>query len=263
MRLDPAFAPAPKCWRSMWCRSNTAVRARIGRSIRAVDDNVRSWALRAVLAGRHNQPRRIQLKTGEAVSIASLPAGDEVLTRQTRLEVRELPDNIGYIRLHDSLGDERLIGDFDAALARYQRTAGLILDLRDTPSGGNSTMARAILGDSVEPSGPIRNISCRSEERETGVRRSWLELVTPLKPFDAARGRARQPLDREYGGGARDWFRRRRGRRPCVGTPMARLLGATNRFDLPQSHAGSERSRRTVVSRRRHAARSIRCRRWA
>ncbi|MEO8259947.1 MAG: S41 family peptidase [Acidobacteriota bacterium] len=216
-----------------------AVRARIGRSIRAADDAVRSWSLRAVLAGHHDQLRRIQFKTGDTVWITSLPAPDQVIEHETRLEVRDLPNNIGYIRVHDSLGDQRLIGEFDAALAHHQATAGLILDLRDTPGGGNTTVARAILGRFTRTEQPYQKHVLPNEERDTGVRRSWLELVTPRGPFTY-----RQPAvvlvshwTGSMGEGLALGFDAINAA-TIVGTPMAGLLGATSHFELPQSHIG-------------------------
>ncbi len=216
-----------------------AVRARIGRSLRSIDDNVRSWALRAVLAGFHDQQRRIQFRSRETVSLASLPAADQFLDRDVRLTSRVLPNNVGYIRLHDSLGDQRVLGEFDSALGRYASTAGLILDLRDTPSGGNSTVARAILGRFVSTEKPYQKHLLPSEERQTGVRRSWLELVTPRGPL-----RYPHPVvvlvgrwTGSMGEGLAIGFDAVEVA-TIVGTPMAQLLGATYHFELPQSRFG-------------------------
>jgi C-terminal processing protease CtpA/Prc len=216
-----------------------ALRARIGRSLRLIDDDVRSWALRAVLAGRHDQPRQIQFRIGGSVSRATLPAADQFTNRKTQLTSRMLPSKIGYIRLHDSLGDLSAIGEFDSALAHYESSAGLILDLRDTPSGGNTTVARAILGRFVRTERPYQKHLLPSEERETGVRRSWLELVTPRGPFRYAHsvvvlvGRWTGSM----GEGLAIGFDAVEAA-TIVGTPMAQLSGATYHFELPQSHFG-------------------------
>ena len=216
-----------------------AVKARTGRSLRAVDDIVRSWALRAVLAGYHNQQRRIQFRIGSSVSRATLPAADQFVDRAVRLASRMLPNNIGYIRLHDSLGDSSVIGEFDSALAGDENTAGLILDLRDTPGGGNTSVARALLGRFVRTERPYQKHVLPSEERETGVRRSWLELVTPRGPF-----RYQPPVvvlvghwTGSMGEGIAIGFDAVEAA-TIVGTPMAQLLGATDHFELPQSHFG-------------------------
>ena len=132
--------------------------------------------------------------------MVSLPAADQVLNREARLSSRLLPNNVGYIRLHDSLGDDRVIGEFDSALERYGNTTGLVLDLRDTPGGGNTTVARAILGRFVRTEQPYQKHVLPSEERQSGIRRSWLELVTPRGPFRyLSCRRPRRSLDRQHG----------------------------------------------------------------
>ncbi len=216
-----------------------ALRARIGRSLKAVDDEVRSWALRAVLAGYHNRPRRIQFRAAGVTTTAALPAADQFLKREARLTSRMLPGNVAYIRVQDSLGDQTLVADLDAALMRYRSAAGLMLDLRDTPSGGNTTVARGILGRFIATERAYQKHELPSEERETGVRRSWLELVTPRGPF-----RYPSPVvvlvghwTGSMGEGLTIGFDAVEAA-TIVGTPMARLLGATEHFELPQSHFG-------------------------
>ena len=52
----------------------TAVESRIGRSLRAVDDRARSWALRVALAGKRNAPREIGVsRPGGARLVRVLP----------------------------------------------------------------------------------------------------------------------------------------------------------------------------------------------
>jgi hypothetical protein len=87
------------------------------------------------------------------------------------LAVKTLPGGVGYIRIADSLGEADLIREFDTALARFRNTSALILDLRNTPGGGNTTVARGILGCRLKES-PYRAVLV-GEERSTGVRRSW------------------------------------------------------------------------------------------
>jgi carboxyl-terminal processing protease len=108
----------------------TAVESRIGRSPRAVDDRARSWALRVALAGKRNAPREIGVsRPGGARLVRVLPLQN---TREGEglLAVKTLPSGVGYIRIADSLGETDLIREFDSALARFQNTSALILDLR-------------------------------------------------------------------------------------------------------------------------------------
>ncbi len=55
-------------------------------------------------------------------------------------------ENIGIITINNSLGKNTLITEFDKALNSLIATEGLIIDLRNTVSGGNSYVARGIMG---------------------------------------------------------------------------------------------------------------------
>ena len=55
----------------------------------------------------------------------------------------------------------------------------LLLDLTDTPGGGNSVVARAILGWFVRQPSPYQVHNLPAEQRETGIPRQWVEQVLP------------------------------------------------------------------------------------
>jgi C-terminal processing protease CtpA/Prc len=217
----------------------TAVDARVGRSVARADVAARSWALRTLLAGRRNQSRVITFMQGTMSMTVDLPAREQEYPRDGRLAVRTLPGNRGYIRIHDSLGDSDLIGDFDKALAALRQTSALVIDLRDTPGGGNSTVARGILGRFVDRELPYQKHALPTEARETGVTRSWLELVSPRGPFRYDRPVAVlvNHWTGSMGEGLAIGFDATRAG-TVVGTPMAGLLGATYRFELPHSRIG-------------------------
>ena len=215
-----------------------ALEARIGRSVPRVDEEIRSWALRAALAGHHNRERRIRFRLGGSEFRRTLPAPDQFTAHGDRLTSRALSGNIGYIRFHDSLGDSRLVAEFDSRLAMFASASGLILDLRETPGGGNTSVARGILGRFVRAERPYQKHLLPSEERETGIRRSWLELVTPRgapssRPVAVLVGHWTGSMGERLAIGFDA-----AGAATIVGTPMAHLLGATYHFELPQSHIG-------------------------
>jgi C-terminal processing protease CtpA/Prc len=58
-----------------------------------------------------------------------------------RMASERLAGNIGYIRIHNVLWDNNLIPAFDSVLNRLMDTKGIVLDLRETPGGGNTTVA--------------------------------------------------------------------------------------------------------------------------
>jgi carboxyl-terminal processing protease len=137
-----------------------------------------AFAARVLAVGRRDRPRDLTVlgRAGERrLSLPSLYAAphDEPAVAVTAARGRTV------IRLGNSLGEQTTIAAFDAAMARLPDTAPLTLDLTDTPSGGNTSVARAIMGWFVDrPTGyQVHNLA--AEERETGIARQWIEQVLP------------------------------------------------------------------------------------
>jgi len=112
-------------------------------------DERASFAARVLAAGRRDSPRHLELRSrsGEtrAVELPNLYAANrEGLER--RLVVSERRGGALEIRLNDSLGEDGTIAAFDAAMAGARRAERIVIDLTETPSGGNTVVARAIMG---------------------------------------------------------------------------------------------------------------------
>ncbi|WP_447911482.1 hypothetical protein [Brevundimonas bullata] len=60
------------------------------------------------------------------------------------------------IVFNDSLGDDATISAFDVAMSAAYTGETVILDLADTPSGGNTVVARAIMGWFVSEAQPYQ-----------------------------------------------------------------------------------------------------------
>ena len=214
--------------------------ARLGRSYSHSVAAARDWALRAVLAGRHNTRRLLRIRQDNAIREVELAARDQ-FGGQNAGPIRhsEIAPGIGYVRFNDSLGDNSAIQAFDRVLGDLRNTRGLIVDLRNTPSGGNAAVAKGILGRFVSREQPYQKHVLPSEERDTGVRRSWLELVTPRGDFIYQRpvvvlvGRWTGSM----GEGLAMGFDAT-GTGTVVGTAMAGLVGATFRITLPHTGIG-------------------------
>jgi carboxyl-terminal processing protease len=217
----------------------TAVESHVGRSLRAVDDQARSWALRVALAGKRNAPREIGVSRAGGIRLIRVLPLQNAREGDGLLATKTLPGGVGYITIANSLGETDLIREFDAALARFRNTSALILDLRNTPSGGNTTVARGILGRFVSKELPYQRHVLVGEERSTGVKRRWLELVSPRGPF-TYRKRVLVLVNHwtgSMGEGLAIGFDAT-GAGTVVGTDMAGLLGATYHFELPHSKIG-------------------------
>ena len=209
-----------------------ATDARLPRTRTRVDEATDNWALNAALAGRHGRPVRLVLSDGQSLTFT--PGETQLPDGLLTFEVR--PDSIGVVRILNSLGDARLIAAWDSALVALRGTRGLILDLRDTPGGGNTVVARGLMGRLVADERPYQRHERPSEERETGVRHTWLELVSPRGPFTytAPVAVAVGPWTASMGEGIAiglDGMCRA----AVTGLPMAGLLGALGETRLPNT----------------------------
>jgi hypothetical protein len=83
------------------------------------------------------------------------------------------------ITFNDSLGDSDTVAAFDAAMAAATPGQRIVLDLTNTPSGGNTTIARAVMGWFTARPTPYQMHFLPGEERETGIARQWAEYVQP------------------------------------------------------------------------------------
>ena len=153
-----------------------AVGDRLPEAVNADDPAARDWALRALLAGRHNAAVQLEVKTDSG------PRGVEFQPELSdrpgsALTADIIDDRIGYVRIHNSLGQRALVREWDAALKTLRQTDGLILDLRDTPSGGDTIVARPLLGRLVADERPYQRHEIPVEDR------AWVENVEPRGPF--------------------------------------------------------------------------------
>lgn len=131
-----------------------AIRHRLPKSLKTINDDARNWALRAVLAGTHDKPRIITARNqngAAAVHRLDLPAHTTVdkYSYVPKVEWKMLPRQIAYIKINDLIEPE-IVSQFDAALETVRASRGLILDLRDIPRGGNTDVAEPIMGRLID-----------------------------------------------------------------------------------------------------------------
>ncbi len=139
------------------------------------------------------------------------------------------------IRINDSLGDETTVAAFDVVMRGVNPLAPITIDLTNTPAGGNTVVARAILGWFVTGPCSYQVHNSPGEMRRTGIPRQWVEQVLPREgcyhsgPVKVKVGRWTGSM----GEGIAIGFNAIGAL--VTGTRMARLLGGIESFRLPYS----------------------------
>jgi carboxyl-terminal processing protease len=205
-----------------------------GLGLPATDERA-DYAARVLASGRRDRPRDITIRHGKAERRLSLPSLYTIQSDRPPITVSRSPAGETVILLNNSIGDQATIGAFDAAMAAIPLTAPVVIDLSDTPSGGNTSVARALMGWFVDRPRSYQVHQLPSEERETGIPRQWIEQVLPR----SGKHHATLPVIRvgrwtgSMGEGAAIGFAALGAR--VEGTPMAQLKGAVYDFNLPSS----------------------------
>ncbi len=194
------------------------------------------FAARILAAGRRDRGRTLTLarRDGPArmVTLDSLYAA-----QAERPPLSVVPGRNGAvtIRFNNALGDDATISAFDAAMARIAPRAAVTIDLTDTPSGGTTSIARAVMGWFVTRPRAYQIHNLPAEARETGIARQWIEQVLPRAgkyhpgPVSVRVGRWTGSLGEGLAIGFAALGK------PVCGTAMAGLKGAVYDFDLTHS----------------------------
>ena len=114
-----------------------------------LDNDRLTWAINAAVAGRHANPRNIKIRRGNDLLSFELEA-PEVPKADEPISHKIIAEHVGYIRFNNSLGRSSSVSAFNVALEALRQTDGLIIDLRETPGGGNTGVAEPIMGRFIE-----------------------------------------------------------------------------------------------------------------
>lgn len=202
----------------------------------AGEDERNAFAARVLAAGRRDRVRDLTVRGRDGrerrLSLPNLYASDA--PARSPLLLSQGPGG-ARIAIHNSLGDDSTIAAFDAAMAQVPRGRPLEIDLTDTPGGGNTVVARAILGWFVSKPSAYQIHNLPAEMRRTGIARQWVEQVLP-RPGKRHKGAVTVRVGRwtgSMGEGLALGFDAIGAK--VVGEPMAGLLGAVYDFRLPAS----------------------------
>jgi carboxyl-terminal processing protease len=200
-------------------------------------DNPELYAIQVLVAGRRDRPRKLAFTRGgqyRAVTLDNLYTWSARQPDRPALTVSKA-GGVTTIRFNNSIGDLDTIKAFDTAMAAIPARAPIVIDLTDTPSGGTSAIARAIMGWFIAKPMPYQMHQLPSEERETGIKRQWVEYVLPRPgkyhpgPVSVRAGHWTGSMGEGLAVGFMALGK------PVCGSKMAGLKGGVYDFDLPRT----------------------------
>jgi carboxyl-terminal processing protease len=213
-----------------------AMAARLTANVDNRDAQAREWALLSLLAGRADETRHFTVQSHDgAERSVTLPLERQFERPAGALASGQLAGGIGWIRFNNSIGELSTVAAFDHALEQLRTAPGLIIDLRDVPSGGDSSVALGIMGRLVQTMLPYQHHRIPNYGR-ADIERNWFEYVTPRGPFTYAAPVV--VLVDHWTGSMGEGMAiglDAMGRALVVGTPMAQLAGAVSDFTLPRT----------------------------
>ena len=193
------------------------------------------YALNMLFAGTHDTKRIITInRNGKQLNL--FPDGLQTTETTNLIEKKELNKTTAYIKINNSLGDFKTIADFDNAVDEFMGYKNLVIDLTETASGGNSTVARCIMGRFISQTKPYQQHEF--DEKEFQTQRKWVEFVIPRKTqFKGNVFIIVGHWTGSMGEGIAIGFDGLK-RAKIIGTEMAKLLGAINGFVMTETQIG-------------------------
>lgn len=203
-----------------------------------LSDAHKLWAVNVALGGLRNAARVIGVVdasgTAHSVDLAATYDAINTLKEKPPLVINEM-GTVGYVRFNNNLGNQQTVVAFANAMTELLHTDGLIIDLRNTPSGGNTGVAEPILGHFVAEKTAYQRYRIQNAQQHYTDAPLQTAFVTPTQPYYANPivvlvG----PWTGSMGEGMAIGFDAI-GAKAIVGHPMADLLGGINQFTLPNS----------------------------
>jgi carboxyl-terminal processing protease len=193
------------------------------------------YALNMLFAGTYDTKRIITIyRNGKQFDFFP----DNLQRKETTnlMETKKLNKTTAYIKINNSLGDSNSIADFDKAVDEFIGYKNLVIDLSETASGGNTTVARCIMGRFISKTRPYQQHEF--DEKEFQTQRKWVEYVTPRKTqFKGNVFILVGHWTGSMGEGIAIGFDGLK-RAKIIGTEMAKLIGAINGFTMSETNIG-------------------------
>lgn len=154
--------------------------ANLGR-FKPLSDGEANFAAGLLGAGRRDRIRSLTvLSTTGHENTHLLPTLSTPLRKGPAVSTHQF-DGRTIIKINDSLGDEATVAAFDHVMEGLNSLSAITIDLTNTPGGGNTVVARAILGWFVTGPCSYQIHNSPGEMRRTGIARQWVEQVLPRK----------------------------------------------------------------------------------
>ena len=198
-------------------------------------DKMYQYAINMLFAGTHNIKRQITISRN-GNHLAFNPDSLKLTDNKNLVEAKILNNTTAYIKINDALGNNNIIEEFDKAIDSILQYKNLVIDLTQTPSGGNSTVARCLMGRFIRKT--LHYQQHEFDEKQFDTKRKWVEYVTPRKAQFEGKvfvlvGHWTGSMGEGIAIGL-DGFKRAK----IIGTEMAGLLGAINSFMMSETKIG-------------------------
>lgn len=153
----------------------------LGQPLEQLSSVQRNFAANVALTGIRNGKPRVLVTSQGTLTLGDSREQAGALEKGPHLTIRR-EGTIGVIVFNNSLGQREVVSEFKDALEQLKDVSALVLDFRETPSGGNTVVARGILGHFVDRERPYQMHTIPADEREYGVPRKFVEYVMPISP---------------------------------------------------------------------------------
>jgi C-terminal processing protease CtpA/Prc len=193
------------------------------------------YAINMLFAGTHIVKRAITIhQNGNPIHF--YPDSFQRNKTVSLIDTKILNKTTAYLKINNALGDFKTIEAFDKAIDEFLQYKNLVIDLTETPNGGNTTVARSLLGRFVTKAMPYQQHEL--DEIAFQTKRMWVEYVIPRKtPFKGKVFVIVGHWTGSMGEGIAIGFDGLK-KAKIIGTEMAKLLGAVDRFTMSETKIG-------------------------
>lgn len=144
----------------------------------------KSYGATLVLSGRRASPRMLRVVSNGEEHALTLPNAREFARDVSKRETVSInvDGETAIVTINNSLGNNATITDFDKIAKQAKGARTVVIDLRNTPSGGNTEVARSIIGHFISEPRAYQTHEVPSLEREFSVPRRFTEYALPREP---------------------------------------------------------------------------------